>query len=1176
MSLRIVYGKSGSGKTEFIFREINERIKNKEKNKIYIITPEQFSFTAEKKLIEGKKSIFNVEVLTFKRMAYRVFNEVGGVINTSLSKCGKSMLIYSILQTQKNKLILLNKNDENVDLGLRTITEFKKHGIRIDDLKNEVSKITDKNLKIKLNDMILIYEKFEEKIKNQYIDETDLLRVLSENVDRINLFNNCIIYIDEFAGFTKQELEIIKKLLRIAKSVTITFAIDNLDLNSNPSIDIFYPNKLTLSKILNLLEKDEKINTVFLDKLYRFKNNELIHIENYLYNKKLNEYKVEKYFHTSELCKFRKVYQKGERFKLSRSASTRNNEIKNINLFLAKNAYSEIENVAKNIIYLIKNNNYRFNEITIITKNIDSYSSLIKAIFKKYEIPVFIDENKDLNQNLIIKYFLAILQIFIKNYSYDAMFNYIKSGFLEIDENDIFKLEKYCIKYEIKNDKWKNDFIYGINEKNKEEINYLNDLRKKIINPLIILQKNIYKEKNAMNIAKEFYLFFINEKIDKRILREINKLKNENNFELALEYENTLEIINEVLDQIVLIFNIEEITLEKFYNILKIGLKNSSLGKIPANQDVVIVGDTDRSRTHSVKANFIIGLNDGVFPSVNKNEGFFNDSDRELLKENGLEIAKGTLENLYDENYNIYKAFTVAKEKIFLSYVSSDKDGKAKRPSILISKIKKMFPNLEEESDVLENDKIEIICEKQLYENLINNFYKVYEDRNNLKNNLELNSNLFLQNNNENNKLNKNILKIIFKYFLENNNYKNKLIDNIKYINYSGLPEKIKLVNMKKLYGNKLITSVSKLEKYRSCPYSYFLQYELKLKEKEELKVQNMDTGTFMHEVIDAFFNYLNSDNKNLNSLDDEYIKKVIDEIVDEKLKNKNNYIFTAKEKYKLLIRRLKRIIFKSLKYILETLLKSEFKIEGTEIEFGENKKYEPINVNLGDGNRLEIIGKIDRIDVAKDENNNYVRIIDYKSSIKSLNYSDIYAGLQLQLITYLDAVCKLEDFVPAGVLYFSLLEQMIKSNKKLTKEEIEEKIKANFKMKGLILADVKVAKMHDITLENSTYSKIIPAYIDKEGNLSPKKSSVATREQFEKLQWYIDKTIKEISKDILSGNIDLKPYYKNKKTPCEYCSYKNMCGFNSGICKSNYQFIENYSKDEFFEKIEKYVDKKK
>ena len=1145
MALKIIYGKSGSGKSEFIFKEINEKLKNKEKNKIYIITPEQFSFTAEKKLMKDKKAVVNAEVLTFKRMAYRVFNEVGGVANTSLSKCGKAMLIYSILKSKKNNFVLLNKSDENIDLCLRTITEFKRNGIKIEDLKNEISNVEDKNLKIKLNDMISIYEKFEERIKNQYIDDTDLLENLAENIDKINIFNNTIIYIDEFAGFTKQELEIIKKLLKVTSKVIITFAIDNLNLNSNPNTDIFYPNKLTLSKILNLLEKDEKIETVYLDKLYRFKNDELIYIENNLYNKKINPYEK---------------------------------NVEDINLFLAKNCYSEIENAAKNIINLVKSNNYRFNEITIITKNIDSYSSLIRAIFKKYNIPVFIDENKDLNQNAIIKYFLSIFEIFIKNYSYESMFNYIKSGFLDLDENDIFKLEKYCIKYEIKNDKWEKDFIYGINNNNKEEINYLNEIRKKVIDPLVNLKKKIYKEKTVLNIAKQIYLFLINQEMDKKILIAIKKFKEEKNFELALEYENTFEIINNILDQIVLIFNTENISLDKFYNILIIGLKKSSLGRIPATQDVVMVGDTDRSRTHSVRANFIIGLNDGVFPKINKNEGFFNDTDRAFLKEDGIELAKGTLENLYDENYNIYKAFTVAKEKVFLSYISSDKDGKSQRPSVLISRIKKIFPNLNEESDILENEKNnEIICEEQLYEDLINNINKIikeeinnkkYIEENKLDNNLnddinKLNSNIFQ--NKKNNKW-----KIILKYYLENKNYKNKLIDNLKYINYSGLPEKIKLENMKKLYGNKLVTSVSKLEKYRSCPYSYFLQYELKLKEKEEFKVQNIDTGSFMHEVIDNFFSYLKCDKKAIGNLDDECIKNLIDKIIDEKLNNNKNYIFTAKEKYKLLVRRLKRIIFKSLKYIIETIIKSDFNIVGNEVEFGDEKEYKPIEVDLDNGNKLEIIGKIDRIDIAKDGNNNYVRIIDYKSSVKNINFSDIHAGLQLQLITYLDAICKLEDFIPAGVLYFNLLEQMIKSNKKLTQHEIEDRIKSNFKMKGLILADVKVAKMHDNTLDNSSYSKIISAYIDKSGNLSPKKSNIVTNEQFKYLQKYIDKTIKEISKEILNGNIELKPYYKNKKTPCEYCSYKNMCGFNSGICKTNYKFIENYSKEEFFKNMNK------
>ncbi len=1110
MPLRIIYGKAGTGKSSFIYNEINEKIKQNEKSKIYIITPEQFSFTAEKKLMENKKSVINAEVITFNRMAYRVMNEVGGNIHNSLTKCGKSMLIYSILQKEKKNLNLLNKSDENIDLAMRTISEFKKNQVSIDELKKETEKINDNYLKIKLQDLILIYEKFNNNIENKYIDETDLLTKLSENIEKINLFKNAIFYIDEFVGYTKQELEIIKKLLNISKNVTITFCIDNLELNSNPDTDIFYPNKITLSKILKLLNEEEKIETVNLNKLNRFKNEELIYLENYLYNLKIKKYEK---------------------------------EIKNINLFLSKNQYSEIEYVAKNIIKLVKNNNYKFNEIGIITKNVNTYSSLIKAIFAKYEIPVFIDEKKDLNQNILIRYILSILEIIIKNYSYESVFNYLKINFSEFDEDDIFKLEKYCIKYGIKNNKFKKDFIYEIN---KEEINYLNELRKKIINPIINLEKKINKKQNVKNIIKELYLFLINENIENKLNKKIKELENKNNFELAKEYKISYEIIINIFDEISNIFNDEEFTLDNFYKIFKIGLKNSSLGKIPASQDGVTVGDTERSRTHKVKAIFIIGLNDGSFPSVNKDEGFINDTDREVLKEKNIELAKGTLENLYDDNFNIYKAFTTAEEKIFLSYCQSDTDGKSLRPSTLILKIKKIFPNLIEQNDILEKENY-FLNEKELYEDFIS---KIICENDEIKN-----DNLFL----------------FYKYFNENNNYKKILKNNLNYIKKLKMPEKIKKENIQKLYGTKLKTSVSKLETFKSCPYEYFLQYSLKIKEKEELKVKNLDTGSFMHEVINSFFEETKNNKINIKNIEDEEIEKIVNKIIDEKLNNNRNYIFTATEKYKLLVKRLKRIILKALKYIILGLKSGDFEVEGTEVAFDEKKgTYKPIEIKLKNGKTVEIVGKIDRIDIAKDENNKYIRIIDYKSSIKDIDYTNIYAGLQLQLITYLDAMCKIEDFIPAGILYFNLLEQMINSGKKMTDEEIEEKIKNNFKMKGLILADVRVAKMQDNNLMAGTQSKVIPAYMDKSEMLSPKKSSIATREEFEKLQKYVINTIKEISEEILSGNIKLKPYYKNKKTPCEYCSYKNVCGFNSGIFKTEYNFINKKQKEDIFEKLEK------
>ena len=1114
MSLRIIYGKSGTGKSEYCYREIAENIKKQEK--IFIITPEQFSFTAEKKLMDILKisAVLNAEVLTLSRMAYRVINEIGGRTQTSLTKCGKAMLIYSILSHLKKELRFLGKSDENVDIAETAITEFKKHGIKIEQLKNEIEKQEDVYLKNKLKDICAIYENFETQINGKYIDETDLLTILAENIDKTSMFENSIIYIDEFAGFTSQEYDIIKKLIKIAKQVTITICIDELHEIKNPDIDIFYANQKTVKKLLQIArENNVEVEELKLEETYRFKTDELKYLEENLYQNKYKPY---------------------------------SKQVENIQLFLAKNQYSEIEEVAKTILKLVRDENFRYKDISIITKNIDTYSSLARAIFDKYEIPIFIDENRDLNQNIVIQYILSILDIYTKNWSYETVFNYIKTGFSGIEEDDIFKLEKYCLKWGIKQNKWKKEFQYGMSEeKDKPEIERLEEIRKQFVNPLIKLKKQIDENKTVENISKQIYQFFIEQNIAEKVSKKIEQLKQIGQIDLANEYSNSLQIITDILDEMVLVFKDDKITIDKYAQILKMGFKNANLNKIPGTQDQVILGDVDRSRSHKVKVIFIIGLNDGSFPSVHKDEGFLNDFDREQLKQDGIEIANGTIDNLYEDNFNIYKAFTTAEEKLYLLYASSDMQGKSLRPSMLITKIKKMYPHITEESDVIE-EKAEILNKRKTYEELIDQIRK-------LKGNNDIEQ----------------IWYAIYDYYQKDIEWNLKLQQSLKGLDYTNIPEKINDENIQKLYGNTLTTSISKLERYRSCPFSYYLQYGLKIKPQEELKIQTLNTGTFIHEVIDEFFNIVKEEKMELEDITSDALSEMIDKIVDAKLEQTKNYIFTSTAKYRALVIRLKKILNKALKYIIETIVQSRFQVLGTEIEFGEKGKYKPIRLTLEDGKHIEIIGKIDRIDTAQGEDGNYLRIIDYKSSAKNIDLNEVYAGLQIQLLTYLDASCKEEDLMPAGVLYFSLLEQMIKAERRMELEEIEEKIRANFKMKGLILADVKVVKLHDKNLEKGS-SNLIPAYIDKEGNLSEKKTSGITKEQFIDLQNYMYKIIKQISKEIIEGNIDLKPYYKDKKTPCKYCDYKSICNFNRGGCENHYNYIDKKSKEEILEKIKK------
>ena len=1120
MSLQIIYGRSGSGKTSYIFEQISKDIANGRKK--YIITPEQFSFSAEKELLNtmaknnNKTAVIDAEVLTFARMAHRVASEVGGSINTVLTNCGKAMLIYSILSNKKNNLKFLGKSENNIDMIMTQITELKKHGVNLENLEALKENIEDTYLESKLNDIYTVYSQFQEKIKNNYIDENDSLTILKEQLDSTNMFDNTEIYIDEFVGFTKQEYDIIEKLLGKAYKVTISVTSDEIYKTKEASNDIFYTNKETISKILKIAKANNiKIEEpIKKEKIYRFSSEELKHIEANLYNFPYKKY---------------------------------NGEIKNLKVFLANNQYSEVENIARTIVKLVRDEGYRYRDIAIITKNIDTYSNLCRAIFNEYNIPVYIDEKRDLSQNILVKYLISILDIFSRNWSYDSVINYIKSGFIDLTLDDIYLLENYALKWNIRGNVWyKKDWDFHDEEiEGTEQINHINEIRKKIVNPLVNLKNNLAGNKTAKQISENLYKFLIENNVNNLLEEKINKLHELQEVNIASEYETSWKIIMQVLDEIVLVFGDENITFENYMQILKTGLGESKLGTIPMAQDEVTVGDVDRSRSHKIKVIFIIGLNDGMFPGTTKAEGFLNDADREKILKKGIELAKGTVDRIYEDNFNIYKAFTTAEEKMYLSYSSSDMEGKSLRQSILISRIKKIFSEIEEDSDIIQR-KSEICTIQNTFEELLINLREFRDGK-------EIDPIWF----------------IIYNIFDNSNEWKDKLESAVKALNYTNIPEQITKENIDKMYGDVLKTSVSKLEQYSSCPFSYYLKYGLKLNEKETFNLEAVDTGTFMHDVIDSFFGMLDEEEKNIKEITDEDIEKIVTDIIEDKLNLNRNYIYTISAKYKILAGRLKKVVITSMKYIVQSIRQSQFEVFGHEIEFGGKGKYKPITVKTDDGKRVEIIGKIDRVDILKNPDGTYVRIIDYKSSIKNIDLNQVTSGLQLQLLTYLNETCKVEDFLPAGVLYFNLSNPNVTADKNMTDEEIENKIRQEFKMKGLILADVNIIKKMDTKIEETGTSTIIPAGIKKDGELD-KKTSAISEENFKYLQKYMDKLIKQISENILGGNIEVKPYYntKSKTTPCTYCKYRSICRFDENSATNKYNYISNLNKDAILEMI--------
>lgn len=545
-----------------------------------------------------------------------------------------------------------------------------------------------------------------------------------------------------------------------------------------------------------------------------------------------------------------------------------------------------------------------------------------------------------------------------------------------------------------------------------------------------------------------------------------------------------------------------------------------------------MLGDMERTRSKKIKVLFVLGMNDGKFPKANRQEGFLNDQDRNLLEKNGMELAKDSIDSVYESQFNMYRTLTLPEEKLYLSYCSSDKEGNSVRPSIMIKKIRRFFPKLEQKSDMIQKE-YSVTNEQATFEEAL----QVYHD--------------YL----ENGKI-KDIWRDILLYFYQKN--KKKFSRAISGMYYTNQAEKISLKSIKKMYGTTLKTTVSRLENYRRCPFSFHMTYGLKLKENEGFQMNAIDTGSFMHEVIDAFFEEIQNKNLNVKILSEEKILEIVDKIIEEILQTSKYYIFSSSAKFRLMTRRLKKVVKQSIKYIIESLRYSDFEVAGHELEFGsQNADYDAIKLQLETGENIEIIGKIDRLDVGQLNDKEYVRIIDYKSQIKKLDLNQVVAGLQIQLITYLDAVAEQKNSEQAGILYLGLVDSIVKAKKNLSEEEIEKEIRKNFKMQGLILADVNVIKMMDNQLENG-YSMAVPVYVGKNGEISEKLSSVASKEEFEKLQKKVKEIIKEISQEILAGNISIKPYQYQGKTGCDYCQYKSICMFNPNIKGNDYGYVNH------------------
>lgn len=1143
MSLRFIYGKAGAGKTAFCLSDIKEKLNDGNLHPLILLVPEQFTFEAEKSLLKTikKDAMMRAQVLSFKTLANRIFTEVGGLTHKHMKSCGRAMLIYKIMEQVKGNLKVFSRASRQqgfIDKVSDIITELKRFEVTPEKLKVAALNIDNQVLKNKLEDISIIFSEFEDNLHEKYIDAEDEMTMLINKLEYSIKFIGAEFWIDGFTGFTPQQYRVIEKLLKKAKRVNVSLCMDT-SARANDNTEVFAATKTTEKKLLeicrnNNIAYDEPVD---LNKGIpaRFKNSkELSFLEEHLFSYPYKEYR---------------------------------SQTEDISIFKAVNIYSEVEETARDIIVLVRDFGLRFSDITVATRDFKRYGKLISAIFSEYGIPHFIDQKRDIKNNPIIVFITSALEIYSKKWSYESVFRYLKTGLTDIDRDDICLIENYVLANGIRGSKWTEEsWNYRLNyrfdkiameQNEKEIIEKVNRLREKIVGPLTAFFKKVSGKNRVKDICTALYDFLVSVGLPEKIEELLRYFKEEGELDTANQYSQVWDIVIDVLDQMVEVMGDDQISLERFAKIISIGFDEYKVGLIPPALDQVLISSIDRMKSHNAKALYIIGVNDGVFPAAITDEGIFTDSDRESLKAVGIELDHDTRTKVFEEQFLIYTALTSTSKFLRLSYPIADHEGRTMRPSIIISRVKKVFPKIKQLSNIINlntrDENLRLISTPAPTFNEMINAIKKWDT-------LKKVDPVWLD---------------VYRWYAKNDVWTQKLKRTLSGLYYTNQAGRIAPFKIKKLYGNKMYFSVSRLEKYSACPFAYFVQYGLKAKERKVYGFEALDLGTFMHNVLDRFSKAVEDEGLTWRSIDKEWCSDAISIIVDDMISRLPGYILNSTPKYKYLSERLKRILANAVWVIAEHVKRSSFEPVGHEVGFGDGEKYPPIKIILSTGEEINLIGRIDRVDIFEKDNEAYIRIIDYKSGSKSLDLTEIFYGLQLQLLIYLDAILEsaaIENtqLNPAGILYFRIDDPIIKSKDNISDEEIQEEILKKLKMNGLVLNNADIIKEMDNMISGSSH--IIPASINKDGNVGSRTSG-ATYEQFELLRKHVKNTIQKLCEDMLQGNIVISPYKMNDKTPCTYCQYSSVCQFDKSLKDNTYRIIVNKKDEEIFTMLRREVE---
>ncbi|MDM5187447.1 helicase-exonuclease AddAB subunit AddB [Bacillus sp. DX4.1] len=1168
MSLRFVIGRAGSGKSAFCLREVQEELKQCPRGEtILYLVPEQMTFQTQQALIGNGdvSSSIRAQVFSFSRLAWKVLQEVGGASRLHIDEAGVHMLLRKIVEARKEGLYVFQKAAEQngffEHLG-SMIAEFKRYNLtpsNVYEMWQQLDTHSNGNeqkiLANKMYDLQLLYDDFERALIGKYLDSEDYLQLLVEKLPHSDYVNGAEIYIDGFHSFSPQELEIIRQLLRCGARMTITLTLDEKTLSGPVSeLDLFYQTVLTYEKIKQLA-REEKItieNTIPMQEQPRFRSAALAHLE--------------AQYESRPNAKFQ-----GE---------------SNITLYTAANLRAEVEGVAREVRRLVAEEEYRYRDIAVLLRNGESYYDVMKTLFTDYNIPHFIDEKRPMSHHPLIECIRSALETINGNWRYDAVFRCVKTELLypldvrkEMMREEMDEFENYCLAYGVQGKRWTADepwtyrryrSLDGVNgtqtDSEREMEEKINRLRDVIRTPIIRLQKRLKRAGTTMQMCEAVYLFLEELDVPKKLEDLRIRAEAEGNFLFANDHDQVWEEVMKLLDTCVEMIGEEKMSLSMFIDVMTTGLEALQFANIPPSLDQILIANIDHSRLSDIRAAFVIGANEGIIPAAPSDEGMLSDEEREVLVSAGVELAPTTRQTLLEEQFIIYQTVTRASEKLYISCPLADEEGKTLLSSSFIKKVKRMFPFVKEVfitndvNDLSRHEQISYVATPE-----VTLSYVTQQLQNWKRYGFEGNLDFWWD---------------VYNFYVTSPAWKQKSYRVLSSLFYRNQAQKLSAVVSRDLYGDTIKGSVSRMELFNRCAYAHFAQHGLSLRERDIFKLDAPDIGELFHAALKKIADKLLRENRTWSDLSIKECEHLSVMVIEEIAPLLQRQILLSSNRHYYLKQKLQQIIFRTSLILREHAKSSGFVPVDLEVPFGMGGtgSLPPMEFSLPNGVKMEVVGRIDRVDKAEDESGTFLRIIDYKSSAKALDLTEVYYGLALQMLTYLDVVIsnantwmkKNETASPAGVLYFHIHNPIVEMKGDASEEEIEREILKKFKMKGLVLGDTDVVRLMDNKLVTGS-SDIISAGLKKDGSFSAR-SDIASEQEFTVLQQYVHHTFENIGKDITEGVIDIAPYKMGNKAACTFCNFRSVCQFDESLEDNQYRTLKDMKDSEAMEKMREEV----